>query len=264
MSIFINPQSLNEKINVNHYKIIDVRQHEPLYKESHIPHAVYINPKKYISGKDSFFVEPSTLGKKLGNVGINEKSEIIIYDDGTNRSAAKAWVALYYIGHTKIKILQGGFAAWKKAGLPSTNDVPINKPINYQIFPRKHIVKTIEDIRQQTKNPNEILIDSRANDRFSGRREPKYEKAGHIPGAKNYVAKDVFNNKGEWKEKDTLKEHFSSLNSTDHITVSCGTGGSACLNMIALIEAGYTDVAIYPGGFKEWIDANEQVETGEE
>jgi len=261
MSIFVDVQTLNKKINHHPYKIIDVRQSASLYEESHIPHAIYLDPIKYISGQKSFFVDPPILGEKLSAVGINEKTEIVIYDDGTNRNAAKAWVALYYIGHTKMKILQGGFSAWKNGGKPISREVPAYKQVNYHISPRNHIVKTIEDIRHHTKDPNKILIDSRAEERYAGRIEPKYEKAGHIPGAKNYVAKEVFNEQGEWKESGALQEHFSTLNKTDDITVSCGTGGSACLNMIALIEAGYSNVAIYPGGFKEWIDANEQVET---
>src|SRR5690625_7084958 len=89
MSIFVDVQTLNKKINHHPYKIIDVRQSASLYEESHIPHAIYLDPIKYISGQKSFFVDPPILGEKLSAVGINEKTEIVIYDDGTNRNAAK-------------------------------------------------------------------------------------------------------------------------------------------------------------------------------
>ncbi len=266
MSIFIDENTLKEKLNNKKEKffVIDVRADQALYEEGHIPRAIYINPSKYISGTNRFFVEPTILGGKLGSVGIDEQSELIIYDGGNNRNAAKSWVALYYIGHENLKILQGGFSAWENSENPITKEKQDYQATAYSVSPKEHVVKSLEDIRQSVTDDTKTLIDSRSHDRYIGKKEPKYAKAGHIPSAVNFSAKDVMNEKGQWKNKHHLQEHFARLEGHDDITVSCGTGGSACLNMIALIEAGFSNVSIFPGGFKEWIDANEPIATEDE
>lgn len=271
MTIFIDVGTLMNKISQkdNSLFIIDVRGKGTdtsldvaEYEKGHIPNALYLHPKEDFTGKDSFFPESISLGEKLGELGISHDSSIVLYDDGKNRNVAKAWVTLHYIGHDYIYILQGGFQAWLHANQPICKKTPTYPSTIYKVKPRQDIVKSIDEMKVAIHDPKKVLIDSRAQERYTGEREPKYAKAGHIPGAKNHVAKEVFDEKGMWKSKEELQRHFSTLNDDEEIIVSCGTGNSACLNMIALIEAGFSNVNIYPGGYKEWIDRGYEIETG--
>jgi len=273
LSILIDVETLSNKIRQGEdfVFIIDVRPKGNSddsaigpYEQGHIPNALYLDPTLDLTGENSFFPEAYSLGEKLGKLGIGNEATIVLYDDGKNRNSAKAWATLYFIGHNNLYILQGGFKAWLHASKPVSTEVPTFTSTNYKISPREDMVKTIDEIKKGINNPNKVLIDSRAKERYTGEREPKYAKAGHIPNAKNYTAKEVFNDKGLWKSKEELQRHFSPLEHDEEIIVSCGTGTSACLNMVALIEAGYSNVKIYPGGFKEWIDENNPVATGGE
>src|SRR5699024_9185592 len=95
--------------------------------------------------------------------------------------------------------------------------------------------------------------DSRAYNRYIGEVEPLYDKAGHIPGAKHYFWKDVLEDEGHWKSIPALKEHFHPLHEAEKIIVSCGSGISACPNVVALKRAGFENVTLYPGSFSDWI-----------
>src|SRR5690625_1339205 len=120
MSIVINVEKLHEKITINNrnVKIIDVRTKdkefasgEAAYEHCHLPEAFHLDFKKDFSGENSFLPEPEELAHKLGKMGINQSSDIVLYDQGNHRSASKAWLVLHYLGHDNVFILDGGFKA---------------------------------------------------------------------------------------------------------------------------------------------------------
>src|SRR5690625_4835394 len=115
----------------------------------------------------------------------------------------------------------------------------------------------MQDVKQKMKEKSAILIDSRSRERYLGKTEPLYAKAGHIPGATNYFWKDVLDENGLWKSDKELTAHFKALSKNDEIIVSCGSGVSACPNVLALKMAGYENVKLYPGSFSDWISYEE-------
>lgn len=271
MSIIINVQALKEKLYNPSLVVMDVRTKyesfptgEAAYENNHIPKAVYVDFKRDLSGKDTFLPDVQKLAEKLSRLGIERETEIVIYDEGNHRAASKAWFVLHYIGHRHVQILNGGYRSWVEAGGEVTSDISQREPKHYIVEEQPHLVLHIDDIKTRLATKQSVLIDSRSKERFTGEKEPKYKKAGHIPGAINYHSKLVFNEEGLWKTDSELDLHFSKLKEKDEIIVSCGSGNSACMNLVALKEAGYENIKIYPGGFSEWIeDDKNEVETGE-
>ncbi|MEI3613070.1 sulfurtransferase [Pseudogracilibacillus sp. SO30301A] len=271
MSIIVSAEELYQKMNNRNVRIIDVRTKDKefekgkaAYEHSHLPGAFYLDFKKDLSGENSFLPEVEELAAKLGKMGINQDSEIILYDQGNHRSASKAWLVFYYLGHDNVFVLDRGFTAWLEAGYRVTSEQSKNDSTTYNVQLREKVIVDIEIIKNRIdQETTSTLIDSRAYERYIGKDEPKYKKAGHIPGAKNYHSKLVFKENGNWKNPEELKKHFNQLDPNEEIIVSCGSGNSACMNLVALKNAGFKDVKIYPGGFSEWIEAEgNEVEQG--
>lgn len=240
--------------------VADVRNNR---EEGVISAAALLNVKEDISGKDQFFADPVAIAEKLGQVGINEEMTVVFIDNGTNRESAKALFALYQLGHRGgLHILQGGYPTWQAAGIKLAARNEAATTYNYDL--RDNAVFTYEMVKEALADETVALIDSRSYERYAGLTEPKYKKAGHIPGAVNFHAKKAFDETGKWLKAAELEESFSSLKGKETVIASCGSGGSACLNAVALLEAGFEDVALYPGGYSEWLDKDEEVAVVEE
>src|SRR5690625_2724117 len=123
----------------------------------------------------------------------------------------------------------------------------------------------IETVEAKKDMPQTLLIDSRSYDRYLGKSEKLHDKAGHIPGAKNYFWRNVLREDGTWKSPEELEEVFADLNKDEEIIVSCGSGISACPNVLSLKTIGFKNVKLYPGSFSDWISYEDNVvETKEE
>lgn len=231
------------------------------YELGHLPGAVFLDVKEDLSGKDVFLPEPQHLAQTLGKLGMDAEAKIVLYDEGSQRAASKAWFVLHYLGHEHVYILQGGFSSWQESGGNIVQEVQQVSPVTYEVKLRTEVAVTLAEVKAQMAEGGTQLIDSRAPDRYTGRKEPKYAKAGHIPGALNYHAKEVLEESGAWKASELLQDHFAGLDQAEEVIVSCGSGNSACMNLVALKEAGYENVKLFAGGFSEWItdDINEVI-----
>lgn len=269
--MIITAQQLNELLTTEQLIVIDVSHKEApfttgreVYEQEHIPGAIFLDIKEDLTGKNSFVPNLVELAEKLGKLGVTNEHKIVLYDRGTNRQVSKAFLVFTYLGHKQLTILQGGFNEWKEAGYEVTSQIPSYETATYEPNPNEQIVLNIDDIKARMDDKTSTLIDSRAYDRYTGEKEPKYKKAGHIPGAKNYFSRDVLDD-NLWKDASKLKEHFDRIDEEQEVIVSCGSGNSACLNFVALKAAGYDNVKIYPGGFSEWIeDDDNEVSTKDE
>lgn len=259
VSYFITCDELAGRIT--DFVLIDVRSAEA-YESGHIKGAHHFGSADF-KGEGRFFPKAEDLAEKLGKAGIDEDTALVIYDDGSNRLAAKAWVTLYYLGHEKMQILSRGIAAWDKAGYLLTDELPKVNPVTYHPKVNESVDVQIDEVKEKMGDESSVLIDSRGYERYIGEKEPKYAKAGHIPGAKNYMSKDVVED-GAFRSRAELEAHFEPVKDADEVIVSCGTGTSACLNFVALKEAGFSDVKIFAGGFKEWIDEGNEIKTEDE
>ncbi len=252
------------------FKLDDEDAGRKMYLESHLPGAVYLDLNKDLSGRVEKHGGSHPLPDfdmfigKLENIGIDQDTTVVIYDEGNDMFAARLWWLLEAIGHMKVYILEGGFREWVDEGNEVSTKLPIITPKTYQAKFQKGEIVDMETVKEKLSE-DITLIDSRTEDRYLGDFEPLYSKAGHIPGAKNYPWKTVLSENGEWLKGKALEEHFSDLEKDEEIIVSCGSGVSACVNILALKALDYKNVKLYPGSFSDWISYTEnEIEIGED
>lgn len=258
------------------------------YEAEHISGAVYLDLEKDLSapvtahGGRHPLPDVEQLARTLGKAGINQNSRVVIYDDNKGINAARLWWMLHYVGHQQVYVLNEGFTTWKNAKFPVTSDQPVVIPTTFVAHVQPDMLADVEEVRQvsqgyrraddtasaqsQDNTSLPVLIDSRENKRYLGLEEPIDPKAGHIPGAVNYFWLNTRHDEEDrYDDVDRLEKHFAGLDKEQSIIVYCGSGVSACPNVLALNEAGYKNVKLYSGSWSDWISYEEHpVATGEE
>ncbi|MEK3853470.1 sulfurtransferase [Cytobacillus sp. FSL H8-0458] len=241
-----------------------------LYDHSHIPHAVYIDLEKDLSGQVREhggrhpLPDPAKLKKVLEKSGISRDTTVIAYDGGEGAFAARFWWLLRYLGHEKVFVLNGGYKEWAENDYPLTKEVPCMKRADFKIDLQPDILASYGEVKSVAgKQDSAVLIDSREEKRYLGLEEPIDKKAGHIPGAINKVWLEAYKN-GRFKDAEEQENRFAGIDKNKPIIVYCGSGVTAAPNFLALKEAGYKHVKLYAGSFSDWIsyDSN-KIETVE-
>jgi thiosulfate/3-mercaptopyruvate sulfurtransferase len=241
------------------------------YEREHLPGALYFDLDKQLSslvtehGGRHPLPDLQAFAGVLGAAGISKETTVVAYDDQGGAMASRLWWLLRYVGHEKVYILDGGFSEWKKAGYPVTSDIPEPQPAIYDPHPREEMLLQMEDVKARLGNPDVTLIDSREQPRYLGQTEPIDAKAGHIPGAKNLFWKGALDDQGGWRDAAGQAERFRDLDPSGEVVVYCGSGVTACPNVLALEEAGFKNVKLYAGSWSDWISYEENpIATGEE
>ncbi|OMD61029.1 sulfurtransferase [Paenibacillus odorifer] len=212
------------------------------------------------------------LAARLAKLGIGNDSRIVAYDNESGMNAARLWWLLRYLGHEQVFILEGGFSQWKEDKYPVTDHQPVRVPSTFVPNVQTQMLAGVEEVRAVSEKAADagaeaattVLIDSRANDRYHGQNETLDKKAGHIPGAVNFFWKDTQNADGSFKSAQQLGEHFAGLDKDAQIIVYCGSGVTACPNVLALEKAGYKNVRLYAGSWSDWISYEENLVATEE
>jgi thiosulfate/3-mercaptopyruvate sulfurtransferase len=242
------------------------------YEEAHIPGALYFDLAQDLSGPKSEHGgrHPLPSIEKLieifSRAGINDAVHVIAYDDQGGAMASRLWWLLQYLGHTKVSIMDEGFSKWKEAGFPVTSSPsPVTIPKEFIPQVQEHMLVGVEQVKQAIADPAVLLIDSREKVRYLGKQEPIDPIAGHIPGALNYDWKQNLDTDGRWLNQEQLQKRFGDLNRSQDMIVYCGSGVTACPNIIALQKAGFERVRLYAGSWSDWISyPDNPVATGEE
>lgn len=239
------------------------------YVESHIPGALYFDLEHDLSGPKAAhggrhpLPDVKQLTTLFSNAGINQDTFVVAYDEQDLAYASRLWWLLRYLGHERVAVLNGGFAAWRQAGFPTTAEVaatPAAKTFTAHIQP--HMLVGMEGVKTDVQT---ALLDSRAPERYRGEVEPLDPKAGHIPGAANYFYKQNFAPDGALLPAEALKERFHAINEKEEVIAYCGSGVTGCVNVLALYQAGRTDAKLYAGSWSDWISYDENpIATGEE
>lgn len=241
------------------------------YAEGHIPGAVYFDLERDLSGPKGKhggrhpLPSMESFAEKLGRAGIEAGKTVVVYDDQGGAMASRLWWMLRYVGHDDVKLLNGGFSGWKAAGYPVTTDVPQPKAAEFRVSLRPELLLSAEDVKARLGKPGTTIIDSREPKRYLGLEEPIDPVAGHIPGAINLFWKDALDEAGRWKAQAGQRERFERLDRDAELVVYCGSGVTACPNVLALTEAGFRDVKLYGGSWSDWITyEGNPIATGEE
>jgi thiosulfate/3-mercaptopyruvate sulfurtransferase len=237
------------------FSLADAQMGRQQYNAGHIPGAHYVDLNQDLSspvgkhGGRHPLPDVGELAKKLGAIGIHSDStQVVVYDDGL-AFAARCWWLLRYLGHDAVRVLDGGFKGWVAAGYGVTDEVPIAQSGEFVARVRSDWVVDIAAVRTRKDLPNVVLIDSREGDRYRGEREPIDPIAGHIPGAVNYPWMDMLDGNGYLLPEDGRR--WVNLEA-DEIMVYCGSGVTACANLLSLEAAGVRGAKLYAGSWSDW------------
>lgn len=259
------------------HDLMDARAGKNAYDAGHIAGAVFANLDTDLSGakydEDGVFLGRHPLPKTtdllaaLRRFGINDDTQVVAYDAHGGMFAARLWWLLRSIGHAQVAVLDGGIAAWIAAGQSLQTEAASNAAGNIDVknsLTKQVNVQTVLQNLQAETGIQLQVIDARAADRYRGENETMDPVGGHIPGAKNRFFKDNLQADGRFKAADQLRQDWESLISDPSMAVmQCGSGVTACHNLLALEVAGLSGAALYPGSWSEWCsDASRPVATG--
>ncbi|KFC71990.1 sulfurtransferase [Massilia sp. LC238] len=234
------------------------------YAAGHLPGAVFGDIETQLSGAkrgpDGVFrgrhplPEKEALRETLCGWGIDDDSQVVAYDAHGGMFAARLWWLMRWLGHEAVAVLDGGMAAWQAIGKPLTTET-VSKPRG-SISVRAPFVPTVSvaEVMENVDKGERIVIDARASDRFRGENETIDPIGGHIPGARNRFFKDNLQADGRFKDAATLRDEFAPLvDDPARAIMQCGSGVTACHNLLALEVAGMPGAALYPGSWSEWV-----------
>lgn len=257
-------------------ELTDPRAGAAAFAAGHLPGAQHADPDVHLSdkspGKDGSFrgrhplPSPESFIQTLRHWGVHPHSQVIVYDGHGGMFASRVWWMLRWVGHAHVALLDGGLPAWQAAGGAVTTAVTAKAPGSITL--QASLVSTVSanDVLANLDTKQSIVLDARANDRFRGENETIDPVAGHIPGARNRVFKDNLQADGCFKPAETLRAEFSALIRSPESTIAqCGSGISACHNLLAMEIAGLPGAALYPGSWSEWSsDPSRPVATGKD
>jgi thiosulfate/3-mercaptopyruvate sulfurtransferase len=245
------------------FDLADTEAGERSHLEGHIPGAQYIHLERDLSGPKTdaagVFKGRHPLRSRseyvqwMGRTGIAPGRLVVAYDRQGGMYAARAWWVLRWMGHADVAVLDGGLAAWQTAGGALTTEV--SSPRVAPAYPDKApALLTLGANALQSRLDEVTVIDARAPERFRGEVEPLDTVAGHIPRALNRFFKDNLGEDGRFKPAATLQSEFEALLKGHKATVvhQCGSGVTACHNLLAMEVAGFGPGTLYPGSWSEW------------
>jgi thiosulfate/3-mercaptopyruvate sulfurtransferase len=231
------------------------------YAESHIAGALFAHLDRDLAapltGRNGRhpLPDPKVFAKWLSVMGVSNGTQVIGYDNAGGVYASRLWWMLRWVGHRNVAVLDGGWQAWLAAGQPVTAEVSKPKAAEFTAQPDQFPVDA-KYVFEHLQSPDMVLVDARANDRFHGQNETIDPVGGHIPGARNRFFKDNLTPQGFFKSPEQLREDFKPLvgtGSPGKIVSQCGSGVTACHNLLAMEIAGLNGGRLYPGSWSEWI-----------
>lgn len=245
------------------FSLADADQGAREYAEGHVPGAVYAHLDDDLSGP----IVPGVTGRHplpsveravavFSRLGIDESMQVAVYDGAGGSVAARVWWMLRWLGHDAVAVVDGGWPAWTAEGLPVTRDVPQAAPRDFKADVRPHLATDVEGVDGYRVNVDWAVLDARTPERFRGEQEPIDPVAGHIPGARCASFDGNLGEDGRFLPPEELKRRFEVLLGgipAERAVNYCGSGVSACHNLLAIAHAGLGDAVLYPGSWSEWI-----------
>jgi thiosulfate/3-mercaptopyruvate sulfurtransferase len=278
----IEPAALAAHIDDPKWVLVDCRHDlvnlaagRAAYEAGHLPHAAFADIETQLSGArrgpDGAFRGRHPLPEKqafvelLRTLGVNGDSQVVAYDAHGGMYAARLWWMLRWVGHEAVAVLDGGLPAWQMAGQPLVTDPPPARP-HGSIVLRAALATTVDvnAVLHNVEHGGSTVVDARAPDRFRGENETIDPVGGHIPGAKNRFFKDNLQADGRFKPPGQLQAELGAVVGDPRKAImQCGSGVTACHNLLALQLAGLPGASLYPGSWSEWsADPARAVQTG--
>ena len=243
------------------FDLADPAKGEQQYREAHIPGARYAHLDRHLSGPKTGtngrhpLPDSEVLSRTLGELGISNNSQVVVYDADSSMYAGRLWWMLRWMGHDAVAVLDGGLARWQREGHPVRGGVESSTVGHFKGAPRPGWRLTVNDVKGVMNDPTRLLVDSRTADRYRGIGETMDKVGGHIPGAANYFYGQNLAADKTFKEPEDLRTQWAAVikgRDPKDVVVYCGSGVTACHNLLALEHAGIQGVKIFPGSWSEW------------
>jgi thiosulfate/3-mercaptopyruvate sulfurtransferase len=242
------------------------------YRAAHVPGAVYASMNDDLSGARSGtngrhpLPAIDALAATFGRLGIDRTTQVVAYDQDAGSYASRCWWLLRYLGHDAVAVLDGGWARWVREGRPTRSGEESRPAATFQAAVRPALTVDVDDVVSRVNAGAALLIDARAPERFEGQSETIDRVAGHIPGAVNHFFKTNLGADGTMRPPESLRADFEQLlgsqTSADAV-MYCGSGVTACHNLLAMEHAGLRGARLFVGSWSEWSsDPSRPVETG--
>lgn len=241
------------------------------YRLGHIPNARYAHLNNDLSSAVTSLTgrhplpDFNQLTKKITAWGITFNNQIVVYDDAGGTFAARLWWLLRCLGHTQVAVLDGGIQQWLALGYPITTHLPVCTAGRFKAYLDTSQWLETRQIENSLAKKSICLIDARMPERYRGEHEPIDPIAGHIPGALNRPFQSNLNTEGLFLSPSVLNQQFKALIQnipTEQVIHMCGSGVTACHNLLAMEHAGLAGSKLYAGSWSEWIrDKNRPVAT---
>jgi thiosulfate/3-mercaptopyruvate sulfurtransferase len=256
------------------HDLMDANLGQNAYAAGHLPGAHFAHLDLHLSGTklaaDGSFKgrhplpERDQFIKNLQAWGINNDTQVIAYDAHGGMYAARLWWLLRWIGHAAVAVLDGGLPAWTNLGMSLSQSVPQAALGTIQLQPGLVSQVSVDQVLANVASAAQTLVDARAPDRYRGENESIDPVGGHIPGAKNRFFKDNLQADGCFKSAQQLRQEWSELvPDSSKAIMQCGSGVTACHNLLALELAGLSGASLYPGSWSQWCALPERpVATG--
>ena len=230
------------------------------YRAAHIPGAVYASLAHDLSsaptGTNGRHPLPTVeaMARTFSALGISAGTQVVAYDEDNGMYASRLWWMLRYLGHDAVAVLDGGFSKWRREQRDVRGGEEHRAPVRFTPRVRPGWLVTIDEM-VDGRAQSALLVDARAPERFEGRSEPLDRAAGHIPGAINRFFKDNVTDEGTMRPAAELRRTWDDLlqgRPPDQVVMYCGSGVTACQNLLALEHAGISGTPLFVGSWSEW------------
>lgn len=277
--LIVSPRDLAAHLKDPEWVVFDVRHDlgdtergRRDYRAGHVPGAYFLHLDEDLSGAKTGtngrhpLPDVAKLAARLSQCGVAPGRQVVAYDDAGGSSASRLWWLLRWLGHERVSLLDGGYPAWLREGLPVEAATPPAREGRFEPRPLLGAVADIHYVGAFRTSPTVRLIDARSAERFSGASETIDPVAGHIPGSMNRFWKLNLAQDGRFKPPAELRREFEALLGEANASLAvhlCGSGVTACHNLFAMELAGLGSSRLYPGSWSEWCaDKSRPVATG--
>jgi len=276
----ISTDQLNAHLNDSSWLVADCRYNlkdelwgREQYLASHIAGAVFVSlaydlaaPRTGSNGRHPL-PAPEAIATTFARIGIGHATQVIAYDQDVGAFASRLWWMLRYLGHDAVAVLDGGFAKWTREGHPTRTGEETRPAATFTPRLRAAMRVTADEVLAQLGDPSMLLVDARSPERFRGEGETLDRVAGHIPGAVNHFFKWNLSDEGTFRTPEQIRERLrASVGdlSPERIICYCGSGVTACHNLLALEHAGLGGSRLYMGSWSEWsADPSRPIQQGD-
>jgi len=237
------------------------------YVARHLPDAVYVDLERHLSVDIGPGRHPlphrETFAVTLGALGLGDDHEVVAYDDRGGAIAARMWWMLRDLGHQRVRVLDGGLPAWIEAGYPTTAAPYLPPPAAVTI--RAGTTRVIDRTALAARLGEVTLLDARETGRYRGDTEPIDPVAGHIPTARSAPLEENLGPDGRFLSPAALADRYRALGAVDtEVVVYCGSGVTACHDILAMRLAGLPEPMLYPGSWSDWCTSGMPIATGDD